>query len=53
MGCFWPKYVMFELKKYRGVMFNDTEDWRNIWKKTDLCFKKWHEEFGKFSLAEK
>ena len=19
MGCFWPKYIMFELKKYGGV----------------------------------
>ena len=24
MGCFWPKYIMFELKKYRGVTFHDT-----------------------------
>ena len=24
MGCFWPKYLMFELKKYRGAMFHDT-----------------------------
>ena len=49
MGCFWPKYIMFELKKYRGVMFDGTEDWCKIWRKTDLCFQKWHEEFGKFS----
>ena len=27
MGCFWPKYIMFEHKKYRGVMFNGTQDW--------------------------
>ena len=40
---------MFELKKYRGVMFDGTEDWCKIWRKTDLCFQKWHEEFGKFS----
>ena len=26
MGCFWPKYIMFELKKYRGVMFDGTEN---------------------------
>ena len=25
MGCFWPKYIMFELNKYRGVMFDGTE----------------------------
>ena len=49
MGCFWPKYIMFELKKYRGVIFHDTEEWCKIWRKTDLWFGKWHEEFGKFS----
>ena len=40
MGCFWSKYIMFELKKYRGVMFDGTEDWCKIWRKTDLCFLK-------------
>ena len=25
MGCFWPKYIMFELKKHRKVMFYGTE----------------------------
>ena len=49
MGCFWPKYIMFELKKYRRVMFDGTEDWCKIWRKTDLYFLKWHEEFGTFS----
>ena len=24
MGCFWPKYIIFELKWYRGVMFDST-----------------------------
>ena len=51
MGCFWPKYIMFELKKmYRGVIFHDTRVWCKIWRKTDIWFGKWHEEFGKFSL---
>ena len=49
MGCFWPKYMMFELKKYRGVIFHDTAEWCKIWRKTDLRFGKWHEEFGRFS----
>ena len=52
MGCLWPKYIMFKLKEFRGIMFDRTKDWYNIWKKTDLCFQKWHEEFGKFSQAE-
>ena len=48
MGSFWSKYIMFELKNYRGVIFDGTEDWCKIWRKTDLCFLKWHEEFVKF-----
>ena len=48
MGSFWPKYIMFELKKYRGVMFHYTEEWCKTRRKTDFWFEKWHEEFGKF-----
>ena len=53
MGCFWPKYIMFELKKYRRVTFDGTEDWCKIWMKTDLCFQKWHDKLRKFLQAEK
>ena len=49
MGCFWPKYIISELKKHRGVMFHSTGYWSKIWRETDLCFQKWHEEFSKFS----
>ena len=42
-------YTMFELKQYRGVMFDGTEYWCKIWTKTDFCFQKWHEKFEKFS----
>ena len=48
MGCFWPKYIMFELKKYGGVMFDSTQDWYRVWRKPSLCFQKRHEEFGNF-----
>ena len=44
------KICDFWAKKYRGVMFDDTEYWCKIWTKTDLCFQKWHEEFQKFLL---
>ena len=53
MGSFRTKYIMFGLKNYRRVMFDDTEDWCKIWRKTNLCFPKWHEKFGKFTWAEK
>ena len=40
MGWFWPKYIMFQLKKYKGVMSDGTQDWYKVWRKTDLCFQK-------------
>ena len=36
MGCFWPKHIIFKLRKYRGVIFHDTWDWCKISRKTDL-----------------
>ena len=48
IGSFCWKYVKFQLKKYGGVISHDTEEWCKIWRKTDLLFGKWHEEFGKF-----
>ena len=50
MCSFCRKYIMFEPKKYREVVCNNTEEWCKIWGRTDLCFVKWHEEFGEFWL---
>ena len=44
MGCLWPKYIMFDLKKCRGVIFDGTEHWCKNWRKTDFCCQKWHKE---------
>ena len=41
MGSFLPKYLILELKKHRDL------------RKTELCFQKWHEDFGKFLQAGK
>ena len=38
MNFFWPKYK-FELKKYRKIMFDGTEDWSKTWRKTTCAFK--------------
>ena len=38
MGYFCRRYVMFELKKYGGVVV-----------KNDLWFQKWHKEYDEFS----
>ena len=48
MGSFWLKYIMFELKNYRGVTRYYTEDRWKLWREIDLWFHKWHEEFGEF-----
>ena len=36
MRSFWAKYILFELKKYRGVFFDDTEERYKIWKKQGI-----------------
>ena len=54
-----PKYLHFNgpplnkiyniwAEKCRGVMFDGTEYWCKIWRKTDLYFENWNEEFSKF-----
>ena len=40
MGYFCPKYMRFELKKYRGVIFHDTEQWYKIWINSELVVLK-------------
>ena len=40
------KFIMFEPKKYRGVMYYNTEEWFKIWGGTDLCFEMRNVEFG-------
>ena len=40
MGYFCPKYMRFELKKYRRVIFHDTEQWCKIWINPDLVVSK-------------
>ena len=48
MGSFWAKYILFEPKKYRGVVLHDIEEWCKIWSGINLSFENWHEEFDKF-----
>ena len=48
MGSFSAKYILFELKKYRGVIFHETEKGYKIWRGIDLSFQNWHKEFEKF-----
>ena len=48
IGSFCEKHITFDLKKYR-VILNDTKKWCKIWRKTDLWFGNWLEQFWKLS----
>ena len=48
MGFLWAKDILFELRNYRGVVFQETEEVYAIWRGIDLSFKNWHNEFDKF-----
>ena len=53
MGSFCPKVeknyrAKNELKIYREVMCNDTEEWWKIYRGIDLSFQNRHKEFDKF-----
>ena len=39
MGSFCWKCIKYQLKKYRGVISHDTEEWCKIWRKTDLLIQ--------------
>ena len=41
--------VMLDLKRSSGVIFHDIRAWCKIWRKTDFCLQKWHEQFEKLS----
>ena len=49
LTCFWPKYIMFELKNYREGIFHGTREYGKIWIKSDWWFEKWRQESGRFS----
>ena len=48
MGSFWEKYILFELRKYREVIFHETKEGYKIWTGIGLSFQNWHKEFDKF-----
>ena len=47
MGYLCAKYILFELKKYRGVIFHETEEEYKILSGIDSSFQNWHKEFDK------
>ena len=47
MGSFWAKYIFFELKRNRGIIFHETEQGFKICRGIDSLFQNWHKEFDK------
>ena len=45
MGFFCAKYILLELKKYKGVTFHGTEEGYKIWREIDLLVQNWCKEF--------
>ena len=39
---------MYELKIYRGVMYNDIEELHKIERWINLSFQNWYKEFDEF-----
>ena len=50
MGFFRAKYILFKLKKYKGIIFHETKEGYKIWRGIQLSFQDWHKEFDKFWL---
>ena len=50
MDSFWAKYIyiLFELKRYIGIIFNETKEGYKIWRGIDVFFQNWHKKFDKF-----
>ena len=48
MGSFGAKYILFELKRYREVIFHETKERYKIWRGIELSFENWQKEFEKF-----
>ena len=50
MDSSWAKYIyiLFELKRYRGIISNETEEGYKIWRGIDVFFQNWHKKFDKF-----
>ena len=48
MGSFSANYIFFELKKYRAVIFHETEERYKIWAGIGLSFQNWVKKFDKF-----
>ena len=48
IGSFCAKYITFDLKKYREIIFHDTEEWCKIWKKLTCDLENYMRNMANF-----
>ena len=48
LGLWWDPSAQSRKCMSRGVMYRDNEEWYKNWRRTDLPFQNWHEEFDEF-----
>ena len=53
MDSFWAKYTFFEVKKYRGVIFHETEERYKICRWIDSWFQIDIRNLQKFDLSSR
>ena len=50
-GLLMSKLCILLAKKYRGVIFHETEGGYKVWRGIDLSFQNWQNEFAKFDWS--
>ena len=45
VGSFWARNILLQLKNYRGVIFQETEEGRKIWRGIDSSFQSCHKVY--------
>ena len=48
MGSLLANCILFELKKYTGVIFHEAEEGYKTWGGIDLSFQNWDRKFDNF-----
>ena len=51
MGSYWANFILFELKKNRGIIFYETEEGYKIWVGIDLPFIAWDKKVQRSYLS--
>ena len=51
MTSFCPKWKMYKLKTYKGVLCHDNEQWCKNWRKIDMSIENWQSNLKNFDRS--